>query len=33
MADPRAHGFAGGLVKPYTIADISAAVATALKPS
>jgi len=33
MADPRAHGFVGGLVKPYTIADISAAVAAALKPS
>jgi PAS domain S-box-containing protein len=31
MADPRAHGFVGGLVKPYTIADISAAVAAALK--
>jgi two-component system, cell cycle sensor histidine kinase and response regulator CckA len=31
MADPAAHGFAAGLVKPYTIAELGAAVQAALR--
>jgi PAS domain S-box-containing protein len=32
MADPQGHGFVGGLVKPFTIAELSAAVTAALSP-